>query len=409
MKKTVGITLFLTSLITLGLVSIQPTEAQYQGNVTINADGSINPSAAPIKQEGDTYILTDDLIGSRITVLRSNMTLDGSGHAIQGGNTTALIQFPSGSTVQFPSSFGGIYLERVHNVSVKGFSIRSCFVGVSLNQSSYVALSGNNITGTWGAYAFSPQLPAGIFLWESSNNTINGNRLEGNEFGLSLRERSGYNIIVGNTISGSANKGVLWSLSSNNIFYHNNFDNELNVYDSDRVSSSNVWDNGEEGNFWRGYSGPDANGDGIGGSAYIINSNNRDRHPLMKPWEPDVAPPNISVYSPENKTYTDSNVMLTFLTSEPASKISYNLDENEGLTTNGNVTLSGLTNGEHKVTIYALDNAGNFRKSETVSFTVAEPESFPTVPVAAVSAASIIAVCLGLMVYLKNRQRDKNP
>ena len=403
MKETAVIALILISLMTLGVVCVQPIKAQYQGNITINADGSISPSTAPIQQDGDRYILTGDLIGSRITVIRSNMTLDGDGHTIQGENTTALITFPSNSTILFPSSYGGIYLESVHNVTVKDFSLRYCLVGVSLNQSSHVTVSGNNITGTWGAYFFSPQLPAGIFLWESSNNTITGNRLENNEFGLSLRERSGHNIIVGNTISGSANKGVLLTLSSSNTFYHNNFNNELNVYDSGKVSLSNTWDNGEEGNFWNDYIGPDANGDGIGGSPYIINSNNQDRYPLMKPWEPDVAPPHISVSSPENKTYTNGNVTLTFSTSEPTSKISYSLDGQDNVTIAGNATLYEVPNGFHNLTVYATDELGNTGASEIVYFRVEVPEPFPTTPVAAASAASVIVIGVGLLVYFKKR------
>ena len=407
MKETAVIALILISLMTLGVVYVQPIKAQYQGDITINADGSISPSTAPIQQDGDRYILTGDLIGSRITVIRSNMTLDGDGHTIQGENTTAIITLSSNSTIPFPSSYGGIYLESVHNVTVKGFSLRYCLVGVSLNQSSHVTVSGNNITGTWGAgaYFFAHQLPAGIFLWESSNNTITGNRLENNEFGLSLRERSGHNIIVGNTISGSANKGVLLTLSSSNTFYHNNFNNELNVYDSGKVSLSNTWDNGEEGNFWNGYIGPDANGDGIGGSPYIINSNNQDRYPLMKPWEPDVAPPHISVSSPENKTYTNGNVTLTFSTSEPTSKISYSLDGQDNVTIAGNATLYEVPNGFHNLTVYATDEFGNTGASEIVYFRVEVPEPFPTTLVAVASGTSVVVVVVaaGLLVYFKKR------
>jgi parallel beta-helix repeat protein len=392
---------------TLGMVYFQPIKAQYQGDITINADGSISPSTAPIQQNGGRYILTGDLIGSRITVMKSNMAFEGDGHTIQGEDTTVLIQFPDDSTalIPFPSSSGGIYLESVHNVTVKGFSIRSCLVGVSLNQSSQVTISGNNITGTWGfTYFLSPQLPAGIFLWESSDNIITGNRLENNEFGLCLREHSEHNIIVGNTISGNTNKGVLLTLSSNNTFYHNNFDNELNVYDSDRVSSSNAWDNGDEGNFWNDYEGPDANGDGIGGSPYVVYTNNQDRYPLMKPWEPDSAPPHISIFSPENMTYNDSNVTLTFSTSEPTSKISYSLDRQDNVTITGNTTLNEVPNGSHNLTVHATDEFGNTGTSEIIYFRVEAPEPFPTASVA-VGAVALTVVGVGLLVYFKKRKR----
>ena len=232
--------------------------------------------------------------------------------------------------------------------------------------------------------------------------------MENNTFGLYLREYSEHNIIVGNTISGNALKGVVLTVSSSNTFYHNNFDNELNVYDSgqassSQASSSNAWDNNDEGNFWNDYDGPDANRDGIGGSPYVIYLNNQDRYPLMKPLESDVSPPHISVSSPENKTYNDSNITLTFFTSEPTSKMSYSLDGQGEVTINGNITLFGLINGEHNVTVYAWDAAGNIGTSETVTFTVAVP--FPTIPVVTVSVAVALAAAAGLLVYHKKHKR----
>jgi len=47
------------------------------------------------------------------------------------------------------------------------------------------------------------------------------------------------------------------------------------------IPLANVWDNGEEGNYWSDYNGIDTNGDGIGDTIYIIGANNQDNHPLM--------------------------------------------------------------------------------------------------------------------------------
>jgi hypothetical protein len=195
----------------------------------------------------------------------------------------------------------------------------------------------------------------------------------------------------------------LVTTSSNNIFYHNNFfDNELNVYDNSPEGSYNTWDNGEKGNFWSDYNSPDANNDGIGGSWYIIDSNNQDRYPLMKPWEPDTTPPHISIFSPENMTYNDSNVTLTFSTSKPTSKISYSLDGQDNVTITGNTTLSEMPNGAHNLTVYATDQFGNTGASETVHFNINAPEPFPATLIAA-TAVSLVATVTGLLIYFRKR------
>jgi hypothetical protein len=46
-------------------------------------------------------------------------------------------------------------------------------------------------------------------------------------------------------------------------------------------SSTNLWDNGVEGNYWSDYNGTDSNQDGIGDTPYIIDANNVDHYPLM--------------------------------------------------------------------------------------------------------------------------------
>jgi hypothetical protein len=77
-KKTVLAALVLISFVALNLAWVLPAKAQYQGNITINADGSVTPSTALIQQTGDTYAVTGNLnntasnIGGNIIVQRNN-------------------------------------------------------------------------------------------------------------------------------------------------------------------------------------------------------------------------------------------------------------------------------------------------------------------------------------------------
>jgi hypothetical protein len=61
----------------------------------------------------------------------------------------------------------------------------------------------------------------------------------------------------------------------------------------------------------------------------------------------------------------------------------------------------------HNVTAYAWDVAGNVGTSETITFTIAEPELFPATPATVASVASVASVATagaGLLVYFKKRK-----
>ena len=117
----------------------------------------------------------------------------------------------------------------------------------------------------------------------------------------------------------------------------------------------------------------------------------------------DGTAPEITVASPENKTYHIVDVALNFTVNEPVSSMRYTLDGETAVEIFDNTTLTGLSYGAHNLTVYAVDVAGNTGASETITFTVAEP--FPVAPVAAASAASAAAVGVALLVYLKKRKR----
>jgi hypothetical protein len=112
-------------------------------------------------------------------------------------------------------------------------------------------------------------------------------------------------------------------------------------------------------------------------------------------------PPNISLLSPQNQTYTSTTISLNFTVNKPVSYISYVLDGLENVTVNGNTTLTALS-GDHNVTVYAVDEAGTVGASETISFSVDTP--FPTAlaVAATVTTISVAGACLGI--YFRNRR-----
>ena len=84
----------------------------------------------------------------------------------------------------------------------------------------------------------------------------------------------------------------------------------------------------------------------------------------------DLYPPNIVVLSPENKTYSVDSVPLNFSVDETTSWMGYSLDGQMNVTVGDNITLVGLSDEVHMITVYANDTSGNMGHSETVYFTI---------------------------------------
>jgi hypothetical protein len=301
---------------------------------------------------------------------------DGAGHVINGSFVTG-----------YGYSNMGLSVESVTNVTVKDIEVsgfmsadilinsttRSVFLRVKastfyVENSDFNTIAESNISSD-NSLRFTQ-----LLMLSSNNNTITRNNI------VSLYLDFGYN----------------------NTFFKNNF---LIEYFS--VNEGNFWDNGSVGNYWSGYKGTDANGDGIGDTPYVINANDQDRFPLMNPWDPempyDTVPPRISFVSPENKVYNASSITLVFSIYESSSSMSYSLDGQDNVTIAGNTTLSELPNGSHNITVYVTDRSGNTAASETIYFTVEVPEPFPTLLVTAASGVSITAVAACLLYYHKKR------
>ena len=212
--------------------------------------------------------------------------------------------------------------------------------GIYLSESSYSNISRNDITNN-DVYGI------GTSGW-SNNNSISRNNVTSNFYGIGvsgfsnsmsgniIANHCGYGIWIGgssnmmtsNTIANN-NDGIQLSGSSDNTFYHNNFiNNEEQVVAYG--PGSNAWDNGfpSGGNYWSDYVGVDVESglsqdllgsDGIGDTPYVIDANNRDHYPLMKPYpwgSHDIGVTYIGkIYALEPvplKTIVASNFVLHF-------------------------------------------------------------------------------------------------
>ncbi len=113
----------------------------------------------------------------------------------------------------------------------------------------------------------------------------------------------------------------------------------------------------------------------------------------------DTTPPVISILSSED-TYDTSDVFLNFTVNEVVSQITYSLDGQNKVLIPENITLADLDNGDHNVTVYATDLAGN-TGSETMYFKVEIP--FPASLVIA-SVVIIIVVVVAVFLFVRKHK-----
>jgi parallel beta-helix repeat protein len=258
------------------------THGQASTAVTIKEDGSVDPPTAPIfSSDHITYTLTGNISNDSdgLAVEKNGIVVDGAGHTIQGGLSGI-----------------GIRLSSTTNVTIKNINVDSFYNGIYLASSIHDTITGTNVTDSaW----------AGLELDSSPSNSINGNNLVNNTEGISLNYLSDNNSISRNDII-SNTLGVYVYYSSGNRISHNNLvDNTDHVYSE---SSTNAWNDSypSGGNHWSDYNGTDnkcgpgqdhPGSDGVGDTAYVIDSSNRDNYPLMQPWvPPDIAVTRLTPY-----------------------------------------------------------------------------------------------------------------
>lgn len=119
----------------------------------------------------------------------------------------------------------------------------------------------------------------------------------------------------------------------------------------------------------------------------------------------DTTAPNVSILSLQNKAYNISNIPLVFTVNETTSLITYIVD-GKVYTINGNTTLTDLQNGDHKLIVYATDEAGNAGASETINFNVQVP--IPSQKALAILPPMAIVLIGGLsiLIYLEKRKQS---
>lgn len=139
---------------------------------------------------------------------------------------------------------------------------------------------------------------------------------------------------------------------------------------------------------------------GDGNSDFWLVKTNEDGNTL------DLLPPYICTVSPQNTTYTTNSVSLDFIISEESSWMGYSLDGQSNVTiTDTTMTLAGLSNGSHNITVYVADTEGNTGTSGTIYFTIEMQSIAWTAIVTAIAIVALGVAGITLLVYFTKARK----
>jgi len=236
-------------MLLLGIFVILPRIQRVESSATIyiRADGSVDPSTAPIQRDGDVYTFVGNIYES-IVVEKDNIVIDGAGYFIQGTGSGKGMDLLGRANVTIKGTsikgfYFGVYLDQYSSSNtVSRNNIKNNQLGIELYGSDNT-ISENNITNNYHGIEFRGASSnnilrnsitantngislAGYELAPDLNNIISGNTITKNQYGIGLGGYSRYNRIIGNNITENYSWGIEFYGSGNNIS-GNNFEGNI--------------------------------------------------------------------------------------------------------------------------------------------------------------------------------------
>jgi nitrous oxidase accessory protein len=416
---------------------------------------------SPSYEEINFMLVPVRLYGLAMTVNSDNFKLSNFTITTTGGDISIIGNRTqiTGNSITADLSIQGSHVDVLENTLTSknppGISVAGNWCNISANHLTDIftvngqnnIVSFNNVSGSLSVVTddsfisnnnlYSEQY--GEFSVRGNNNIISKNAADHLRFGLAVsgsnnkallnqitRCQMGISPSASNTYFANYIANTAWPINPMNkimnpagnssVLIHNNFVNNQYYQVTSMVmpNTTDYFDNGKEGNYWSDYNGTDNNGDGVGDTAFYLDSTHLDRYPLIAPFNlssvaeliPDwLLMPSVQLIDPKNNVYSVANVTIAFVVNKQVAWLGYSLDGQNNVTISGNTTINNLPNGLHNITVYANDTFGNKGTSETVNFTIAVPESFPAVSVAvSIVVVAMILVVAGLLVYHKKHK-----
>jgi nitrous oxidase accessory protein NosD len=315
---------FATVCLLLSCLNVFSVKSQTESanTIFISTDGAVTPASASIKRIGNVYTFTET-VHAPIVIEQNHIILDGAGHYLEGNGggiginiTASDVTIMNLHVMKWDTGVLGAY----DGNNVIWNSISNCEFGIKVYGANY------NIARNYIGTNYE-----GIGL-RANGSVVSENRIVGNEQGIDISWCN--HVITGNNMSNDA-YDIAGSGRGGVVVYCNNFlRSNPNRYLL-TLDNAALWDDGTVGNYWSGYSGADANGDGVGDTPYRIqppyHENSEyavDYHPLMKPYLlPEAQPPSPTLHLTPTPELTQTPQPSTTLsptpdptaTSEPSS------------------------------------------------------------------------------------------
>jgi thermitase len=201
------------------------------------------------------------------------------------------------------SNEASIWVTSGSNYTVSLNNITNSYCGLFVNAKNSI-VSWNKITDNWNAvYVYGSNSivtlnnvtgtdNSGVRIM-GSNTVVSANNLLAGNTGLELDYATNCTVVSNNIVDTRAWPMRLFGASGNRIFHNNIINHGWPV----RIQwfSANTWDDGypSGGNYWSNYTGIDVKSgpsqdlpgsDGIGDTAYVMDTDNIDNYPLMNPY-----------------------------------------------------------------------------------------------------------------------------
>jgi len=311
----------------------------------------------------------------------------------------------------------GIALYDSSEVMVEANDVSANSVGISLAFSSNNIIVGNKaVNSSLGGHGMT-------LLSKSFNNTIENNEFTGNFHGMWLSS-SFSNWIANNTIANNELLGIELASSSSNTFSHNNIINNPTPVRVDTQTPNKsvcIWDDGYDsgGNYWHDYtdvderSGPNQDqpgSDEIWDNPYVIDENNKDRYPSVKPYGDisSIIPceENLTAKAGADKTVKIGSTVTFDASGSTGNILSCEWDFGDGVTKTGVICNHTYCETEtYYVTLTIRDAEGNLSTDQLTVTVIADDASPPgDAPLPWISAlAGVIVIVLAATLFWKHK------